>query len=102
MAQLCVILPKKARDLLDPCETARYCVAMHTPQTPKALLVDRILADRTGDGLHPTLVRLRRAGKTWPEIADVVSDLTGVRLSKESVRTWALSGADLHAEAAAS
>jgi hypothetical protein len=56
------------------------------PQTPLAKLIARSL-DRD---LHEVVVEARNAGKDWRQIARELTEASGVRVSRETVRSWGL------------
>lgn len=56
--------------------------------TPKAQVLSLTLRTEKGTDLVEHVSALVHAGKSWREIAFDLSDVAGVRISHESVRSW--------------
>lgn len=58
---------------------------MILPVTTKQLLIEARLG---GQRVHDLVSRRRAKGASWQSIADEIHDLTGVVVSRETLRLW--------------
>lgn len=58
---------------------------MILPVTTKQLLIEARLG---GQRVHDLVARRRKQGDSWQAIANEIHDLTGVVVSRESLRLW--------------
>ena len=68
--------------------------------TDRATVIDAMSRQITGEGVVDRVLRLADEGKSWRLIALDLYDLTGVRVTHETVRGWAIEWAH-HREPAA-
>lgn len=58
--------------------------------TGRALLMDAVCRDALAEGIVDLVLRLYEAGESWRKIALRLHDVTGMRVTHETVRGWAL------------
>ena len=58
--------------------------------TRRAHVMDRIVRDELGDGLVDVVLRLRDSGLSTREVAVQLHEVTGFRVTHETVRGWEL------------